>query len=231
MTISGNWALIPLKGSREAKSRLSPPLDDKQRAAIRTAMLVDVLEGLQQSRLLTGVALYTPEPEIPAVTPHHIVIKLHQPNYVDSLNIAVEDGARRLISAGADMIAVLPADLPLLDGRELDLALAEADATQTSVVIPDRWGEGTNGIVFPASVPQRFRFGTGSFRRHLGSVEAGPPSRPMQLGSFAIDIDTPADLLAFGQMPPRRCGSHTRSFIEMHLPAHTLSSFDRGNSL
>lgn len=217
--ISDYWALIPVKGDAAAKSRLSPELCPQQRNAIRTAMLTDVLEGLQRSERLAGVAICGPQPAFPAATGRLERLMLRQAAHVDGLNPAVEDGVRTLAAAGARVIAVVPADIPLLDGRELDRALVEADAGQGTVVIPDRHGEGTNGIVFPARLAPRFRFGPGSYRLHLEGDGAGTRPRAMPLASFATDIDLPADLAAFARAAPSSAGRHTRAFLRAR-PAH-----------
>src|SRR5690606_38624625 len=82
------------------------------------------------------------------------------------LNRAVEIGVGRLRELDAQVIAVIPADLPLIDPAELDHAVREAIRLDATVVVPDWHGKGTNALIFPASAPPVFEFGPGSFQRH-----------------------------------------------------------------
>lgn len=226
--LSGYWALIPLKAAAEAKSRLSPALDVPERAGLRHAMLRDLMKGLVRSELLSGIAVYGPEPEFPATTPGIRQVGLQQASHVRDMSMASTDGARTLAGMGAEIIAVIPGDLPLVDGRELDAAFAEAEKMQGTIVIPDRHGTGTNGMVFPAGSVPCFQFGSDSFGRHCEPVGRGAGARAMPLASFAIDIDTPADLAAFCRQSRINAGLHTQSFISARLPSQATEFCSTG---
>lgn len=217
MRIRGHWALVPLKAQGAAKSRLAGVLTPAQRAALQRAMLADLLQGLSHSRLLDGVAIYAPEAVAIAPDFGHPVIQLGQASHARDLNAAVADGAARLAGLGARSVAVLPGDLPLLEAADVDDILALVASRRCRVVVPDRWGTGTNGLVFPAEARPRFSYGPGSFARHAhGGGEDGfaEPALALGLPSFSCDIDTPEDIAAFlrEQHGPR--GLRTRSIVE-----------------
>lgn len=220
MTFEGYWALIPLKAAAEAKMRLAGLLDAAQRASLQQAMLEDLLEGLAGSRLLSGLALYGPEPVRGPCAANSGIVHLRQPANVRDLNGAVSDGVRQLVRGGARIIAVLPGDLPLVEGEELDCALSDVAARGHCAVIPDRWREGTNGLVFPAAAPLRFGFGLNSFQRHLGDSGEGLawPREALELVSFAGDIDTAEDLAAFCRDQRGSRGRRTRAVIDAVAP-------------
>lgn len=226
--LSGCWVLVPLKAREEAKSRLSPALDASHRAGLRDAMLLDVIEGLMRSRLLSGIAVYGPAPEFPVATPAISQLNLHQPGSVRDMSMASADGAGTLAAMGAEFIAIVPGDLPLVDGRELDAAFAAARSAMATIVIPDRHGSGTNGMVFPAGAIPRFQFGGHSFSPHCEPEEHGARAQPMELGSFAIDIDTAADLAAFRQQAQSDAGLHTLGFINAHIPPQVVDFCSMG---
>lgn len=148
-------------------------------------------------------------------TPEISQLCLQQPGHVSDMSMASADGARIIAGMGAEFIAIVPGDLPLVDGRELDAALAAARSAMATIVIPDRHGTGTNGMVFPAGAAPHFRFGGDSFRPHC---EQNRRTQPMELGSFAIDIDTPEDLVAFRQHAQGAAGLHTQDFVSAHIP-------------
>ena len=93
----------------------------------------------------------------------------------------------------------IPGDCPALDPREVEELLADdgndgRDAA-TVVIVPDRHGTGTNGLLLapPEAIPPSF--GPGSCERHreLARV-AGAACRLAQPASLLLDIDTGEDL-------------------------------------
>lgn len=228
--LSGYWALVPLKARSEAKSRLSPALDAAQRAGLRDAMLLDVIEGLMRSRLLSGIAIYGPAPEFPVGTPGVSHLTLRQSDHISDMNMATADGAGTLAAMGAETIAIVPGDLPLVDGRELDAAFAVASSAMTTIVIPDRHGSGTNGMVFSAGAIPHFQFGAQSFYPHCKPEIRGARVKPVELASFAIDIDTPTDLAVFRQQAQGDVGLHTQAFLDAHFPPHTADFCSMGGA-
>lgn len=213
--IRGCWALIPVKTASEAKARLSGLLNPQQRAALQRAMLEDMLDGLRSSTLLSGVACYGPDAPDAAFIEEHGVHFLEQPRAIGGLNDSVSDGAMRLAAMGADIIAVLPGDLPLARGEDLDRGLSDVAQSGDCLVVPDRWHEGTNAVIFPARRPPTFRFGRDSFRAHLTQA-AGPVAchpRGLCLQSFAIDVDTPADLAFVGENLGPDQGHRIKAFL------------------
>ena len=64
-------------------------------------------------------------------------------------------------------------------------------------VVPDRHGTGTNALVLSPPDAIRPAFGEGSRDRHVAAArEAGIPFAVEELPSLALDLDTPADLVA-----------------------------------
>lgn len=217
MKIGGNWALIPIKAQAEAKSRLSGMLTPVQRRELQTAMLADLLQGLSESRLLDGVAIYAPEELAMPAGLGRPVIQFAQASHVRDLNAAVADGAGRLARLGAQFVAVLPGDLPLLEAADLDSALSLAASRTCRLVMPDRWKTGTNGLVFPSDAPPRFHYGSDSFTRHALDRcmnAAAHRTTVLELRSFFFDIDTPEDISQFLNERHGVRGAFTRGLIE-----------------
>lgn len=105
-------------------------------------------------------------------------------------------GIVRAEELGAGCVVLLPGDCPLLDPRELDSLLTGVPGRYIAVV-PDRHGTGTNALVLSPPGAIRPAFGEGSRARHVAAVrEAGIPFAVEELASLALDLDTPADLVA-----------------------------------
>jgi 2-phospho-L-lactate guanylyltransferase len=127
---------------------------------------------------------------------------------------AVSLGLARALEQGFERALCIPGDCPTLDPEELVALLAvgasrpEADATSADtvpaadrasasevVIVPDRHGSGTNGLLLAPPDALSPSFGPGSRARHeqLAS-DAGARWRIEQPASLLLDIDTGEDL-------------------------------------
>ena len=94
----------------------------------------------------------------------------------------------------------IPGDCPALDPAELDALLRaprRADAAARVVIVPDRHGTGTNGLLLTPPDAIEPSFGPGSCERHRALAHAaGAACRVERPPSLLLDIDTGADLAA-----------------------------------
>jgi 2-phospho-L-lactate guanylyltransferase len=189
------WALVPVKPPSRAKTRLAGVLGPDERARLQVAMLEDVIRQLAAARSLAGIAIVSADDRIRtlALLRRCRVLAAEPPD--GGLNGALAYGAEELRRTGADLIVVVPADVPALDPAEIDLAVRTAMTEHALVVVPDHKTSGTNALVFPVARMPEFRFGDGSFLRHATDAGAGQ-TRMLPLSSVAQDIDEPADLVA-----------------------------------
>ena len=103
-----------------------------------------------------------------------------------------------------------PGRLPALDPAELEALLASGAGRAAEVVIvPDRHGTGTNGLLLAPPDAIAPSFGPGSCERHRALARAaGVACRSSAPPSLLLDIDTGDDLAALrerlaGQSPGR----------------------------
>lgn len=218
--LPATWAIVPAKPLVQAKTRLSSVLSPVQRHSLQSAMLADVLGVLSAARLIEGVAIVTSDPEVAQIADTVGAMIVEEIPADAGLNHAIASGSIWLASQGCSRAVVVPADLPFLSVVEVDAALTLARQADVNVVLPDRDGSGTNGLVFHTAAPPDFRFGTDSFHQHVAQQPAGRKSVAVSLPSFALDVDVPADLAeAFKRLdaadPP---GLQTRSWMLRHRP-------------
>jgi 2-phospho-L-lactate guanylyltransferase len=186
-------AVLPVKRFTEAKQRLSDGLTPGVRRALAEAMLTDVLLALRRSDGVDEVVVVTAEPAAEAIARGYGARVAHDP-HEDGQSIAAMIGLRELDDV--DCALLVPGDCPALDASEIDALLRSvAQVDEAIVVIPDRHGTGTNGLVLrppDAIVPA---FGPGSRERHEELAgAAGLPARVEALPSLVMDVDTVADL-------------------------------------
>jgi 2-phospho-L-lactate guanylyltransferase len=186
-------AILPVKRFGAGKQRLSDALGPGDRAALSEAMIADVLGALQRSKLLERVIVVSGEPRVAALARPFDVTLLD--DATDSGHSeAAALGVGEATADGADCVALLPGDCPLLDPLELDAAIAGL-SNRSVAVIPDRHGSGTNGLLLRPPGLIGPAFGPGSRERHLRLAgEAGASGAVVEMRSLALDLDTAGDL-------------------------------------
>ncbi len=186
-------AVLPVKRFGAAKQRLAAGIDDERRAAVVAAMLGDVLEAIGEARSIERTIVVTSEPAAAELATGAEV--LPDPGEGGHSGAALA-GIARARELGAGCVVLLPGDCPLLDPRELERLLTGMPERFVAIV-PDRHGTGTNALALAPPSAIRPAFGEGSCARHVAAArEAGVPYTVEELPSLALDLDTPADVIA-----------------------------------
>lgn len=188
-------AIVPVKRFGAAKSRLAGSIAGGIRPELAEAMLTDVLAALASAAALERVIVVSGEPAARKAAERLGAECLDDPAD-DGHSPAALRGIAAASEAGARCVALLPGDCPLVLAEEVDRALGGM-TEGTVVVVPDRHGSGTNGLLLSppeAIVPS---FGPASRERHLGLArDAGKTAQVDEIPSLALDLDTADDLEA-----------------------------------
>ncbi len=188
-------AILPVKRFTAAKRRLAAGIEDGQRRALVEAMLADVLEAIGEARSIERTIVVTDEPAAAASAARggaEVVADTGNESHVE----AVLTGIARAEELGAECVVLLPGDCPLLEPRELDRLLTGVPSSYVGIV-PDRHGTGTNALALTPPRAIRPSFGEGSCERHIAAARAaGVPYGVEEIPSLALDLDTPADVVA-----------------------------------
>jgi 2-phospho-L-lactate guanylyltransferase len=212
-------AILPVKRFALAKQRLGESVTEQLRLELARAMVSDVLVALSQSSAIDLTIVVTNESLAAEAAAHTGAIVIAD-TAEDGQSAAATLGIERAVSEGAERVLCIPGDCPALDPHELDALLGGAPAEV--VVIPDRHGTGTNGLLLAppsAIVPS---FGPGSCARHCElATAAGASQRVERVGSLLLDIDTGEDLAVLRERLAGRHGQapRTRSvlgLVEQH---------------
>lgn len=188
-------AVLPVKRFGAAKQRLAGGIDDARRAAVVTAMLEDVLEAIGEVRPIERTIVVTSEAPAAGLAAAAGAEVLPDPDEGGHSGAALA-GIARARELGVRCVVLLPGDCPLLDPRELERLLTGMPEHFVAVV-PDRHGTGTNALALTPPEAIRPAFGEGSCARHVAAArEAGIPYAVEELPSLALDLDTPADVIA-----------------------------------
>ncbi|TFD42021.1 2-phospho-L-lactate guanylyltransferase [Cryobacterium sp. TMT1-2-1] len=212
-----SWvAVVPVKGTPEAKSRLG---DLPDRGGLADAFALDTVAALLDTPLIGQVFVVTAEEAIAArlaelgavIVPEVRLDPTDQGDQGDQrgpLNAAIRQGtdAARAAFPGRG-IAVVTGDLPALTVADVEAALGLAAAHPLSMVA-DEEGTGTTALLALAGVPFSPRFGLGSRAAHeaAGHVPLGLPPT----ASIRRDVDTVDNLAEALQ---RGVGVHTSALV------------------
>jgi 2-phospho-L-lactate/phosphoenolpyruvate guanylyltransferase len=203
-------AVLPVKRFREAKRRLAVSVDEERLRVLVAAMLEDVLEAIDAARTVERTIVVTGDPaaqEIVSTTAAEVVPDPADEGHV----VAALAGIARAEVEGAGCVVLLAGDCPLLDPHELD-SLLTAVPERYVTVVPDRHSTGTNALVLSPPDAIRPAFGEGSCERHVAAArEAGIPFAVEKVASLALDLDTPADLVALTRAVADRPGRGRRT--------------------
>ena len=183
-------AVLPIKRFASAKQRLA--LDE--RADLMRDMASRVLAALRDSSL-DRVYVVTGDPDAARLA------REHGADVVDEGPLRGHSGAALLgvdaaVRGGATRVLLVAGDCPLLTVAEVD-ALLDAHRGEGVVVLPDRHGTGTNGLLLAPPGAIAPAFGPGSRARHEELAAAAGVACTVDLRpGFALDVDTVDDLAA-----------------------------------
>jgi 2-phospho-L-lactate guanylyltransferase len=203
-------AILPVKRFAAAKQRLAGGIDDERRADLVAAMLEDVLEAIGETRSIERTIVVTSEPRAEDLASAAGAELLGDPDRGGHSGAALA-GLARAQELGAPCAVLLPGDCPMLDPRELQRLLTGMLECYVAIV-PDRHGTGTNALALAPTDAIEPSFGEGSCARHVAAArEAGIPFGVEEVRSLALDLDTPADVVALTRELAAKGGRARRS--------------------
>ncbi len=216
-------AIVPVKRFGRAKQRLLEVIDPPARAALAKAMLADVLAATTAAERIERVIVVTGEGRAEKIALRHAQrVKTPVEVFRDpddrGHSEAATLGIVRAKALGAECVALLPGDCPLLEAAELDAALARM-GPEAVAVVPDRHGSGTNSLLLCPPDAIAPGFGPGSHERHIERAERRCMATSTEaLDSLALDLDTAEDLKALSQLladDPARAPETARALSEI----------------
>src|ERR1700677_795259 len=182
-------AILPVKRFAQAKQRLGASVADPLRLELARAMVGDVLAALAETAAIELTIVVTGEPSVAATARAGTAIAIDD-TAQDGQSAAVGLGVRRALDAGIERVLCIPGDCPTLDPAELEVLLSARPSVLRSepsragaevVIVPDRHGTGTNGLLLapPDAIPPSF--GPDSCERHTAlALAAGITCRVEQ---------------------------------------------------
>jgi 2-phospho-L-lactate guanylyltransferase len=197
--LSSTWALVPLRGLEDAKTRLGAELDPEERLELVVAMSTRTLAATRDAPGIRGTVLVTADPAAAELARAFGALTLVQ--RLPGLNAALREARAIAQNHGATAVLVVPIDLPAISADEIEALLRQATthgsaARPLVLAVPDRHGTGTNALLVSPPAAIEPAFGEGSFAAHRSAAAEGGAVFVRHEGPLSLDVDTSADLLA-----------------------------------
>jgi len=193
-------ALIPVKGFRNAKQRLSPLLGAADRELLAEAMFRDVLREVTRARGLEAALVVTGNDKVAEIAAVLGAAVIREPVETGETG-AVDFDRLELKRAGREAVLILPGDMPLMRASDIEQVLAKVPNGATApfaLLVPSHDRLGTNALLLAPPDVIKLRFGYDSFSYHMSQVSAlGLPLRFFENEAIGLDIDEPTDLERF----------------------------------
>jgi len=197
-------ALIPVKGFRNAKQRLSPRLDVADRELLAEVMFRDVLKQVLRARGLVETYVVTGDSRVAEIA-SSLGAQLIREEVERGETDAVDFARRELKQLKREAVLIVPGDMPLVRSADIEEVLAqvpEGAGGPFALLVPSHDRMGTNALLLAPPDIIKLRFGYDSFTYHMSQLSGqGLPLRFIENERLALDIDEPKDLerfLSFG---------------------------------
>jgi len=211
--LTRNFAIIPVKGLLDSKSRFSRSLGPEDKKKLIVALLEDVRTAVEDSELFRRVLVVSPDPSVEKEANLPDGTFLHQEG--QGLNAAVRQSTLLAMREKASSVAVLLADIPLLEPRDLKELYSVGETAQKVVLSPSLKG-GTNIMVREPPDIIAPAYGRWSFSTHLRSAQKlGVAVYSFSNSRLSFDVDTPEDLITMRRRDPQGKTRTARSLEEI----------------
>ncbi len=202
--MSAVWACVPVKEFTGAKSRLSALLTPAQREILARTMLEDVLAALAGATRLAGILVNTVDPRAAALAERYGA-RVVTEGARDGHTGAVNGMARVLAAEGEGALLTMPGDIPRVTSWEIDTVVSSCLPAPSFTIVPAHDELGSNAVLCAPSLAVPLRFGDDSYFPHvIAARRHGVEPVIVRLPGIGLDIDHPADLLAFLRAKPRQ---------------------------
>src|SRR6266581_6699897 len=213
--MTDNWAVIPVKGLTESKTRLSTSLQGEKRRVLVEALLEDVLSSIVRSRAYGIIVVISPDENVGSR------IRLQEVSFLKQtgvgLNRAIEQTNRLATQKHARSLTTVLADIPLVEPGDFKELLSIGTASRKVVMAPSFKG-GTNvmltappGVISPT-------YGRWSYSKHLRLAQVkGVDAYSISNSRVSFDIDTMSDLMELRRLDPESKTASARAVSMMKL--------------
>jgi 2-phospho-L-lactate guanylyltransferase len=195
-----SWAVIPVRGFTESKTRLSGSLHGDKRRIFVEALLEDVLSSVIRSRVYGKIIVISADENVGRRARSQGVSFVKQTSV--GLNRAIDQTNRLALEEHALSVTTILADIPLVEPRDFK-ELSELGSTIQRVVMAPSLKGGTNVMLTSPPGAISPSYGRWSYSKHLRqALVNGVNVYSMSNSRVSFDIDTTSDLVELRHRDP-----------------------------
>ena len=188
------YIVVPMKDPSTSKSRLKVNMDQEFCEKIATLMFERTVQLLRQNFPHIPLLVVTESTPIARYSVNTGCIVLCEAS-PPGLNISAWSAAQWGQHHKFDSQILIHADLPLLSQQEIEKTIAGVSKHEKSIAICKSWSGGTSILATRQPDVINFRFGSGSYVRHLEAAQVqGVPVTELGFLGASMDLDTDVDL-------------------------------------
>ena len=146
-------AYIPIKKFSTSKKRLSNIIDYSERESLAASMAKNTIDILSKSKICDSITVVTNDQSLDLNNSKSYFSKL-------SLNQSLEEAIKS--HTNNEIILIMHADLPRINEFDLQI-LANSYSSKKVSIVSDLHKQGTNCLMFNASINFQLRFGLDSY--------------------------------------------------------------------
>ncbi|KZX10450.1 2-phospho-L-lactate guanylyltransferase [Methanobrevibacter filiformis] len=200
------YAIIPVSKFSNAKTRLSPFLNLKERENLLKAMLKDVTSTLNE--YVDKIIIISADKDVLDYAKTLGAISIVE-NDESNLNLALiqaMDWAKDKVAK----VIISPSDLPLISRSGLDSLINKDCKNYDFIIVPSKGG-GTNGLIIkPLAI--KMEFGENSYKKHLKQACLNNLNFKIHDSFFmSLDVNITEDL---GEIMLHGEGSQTQKYLK-----------------
>ena len=217
--------LLPVKDPARAKQRLAGLLSPGERKDLAWAMLADVAAAVRGCHVADRIVVVARDPEVAGYAVENGWEVFREREQV-SESRSVDWASRLLDRQGAKAVLRLPADIPLVQARDLDVLLHPAPRGVAAVLVPSQDRLGTNALLRSPPLIFPSRFGGDSLQKHLRQARLQDLQVLVrEMPRLALDLDLASDLVQFRRLGK---GTATEALLQKLQMGERLAVFNRG---
>lgn len=188
------WAIIPVKPLSRAKSRLQSVLSQPEREKLAEQMMIHVVKTVKAAPEVHGVLVISRDTRALALA-RDLGAQTVMESGTPELNNALMRATQVVTAWRGSAVLILPADLPLIETRDVSAICALGEDTDGIVIATDQDDDGTNALLVRPPGLIAYAYGIGSYTRHTELAQAaGGAVKVYHSERLMLDIDIPADL-------------------------------------
>jgi 2-phospho-L-lactate guanylyltransferase len=187
------WAIIPVKPLNRGKSRLSGILSENERYQLNNKLLINTLNCIQEVPQIKGTIVISCDPSTLCLARESGATTVFE-NGITNINQSIRRATFAAKTFHPSMILILPADLPFINSRNINLFLNRSGNHPEIVIAPDFRKDGTNALLINPPGCIEFEYGVSSFKKHVDQAQKkGLHVEICYIDGFQFDIDLPID--------------------------------------